>query len=159
MPLFGGLFVQAKIEGVTREKLFVLPLASIGNLRQVKLVNADRRLELRRVEVLRSQGDNSIVSAGLAAGERVVVSELPRWPACKCKLPTTGAVGCGMTSANPEKPFPGVLAWFAGNPVAANLLMLLILAGGIVGLSGVDKEVFPRFSPHQIEVKAEFPGA
>ncbi|WP_367156091.1 efflux RND transporter permease subunit [Methylomonas sp. HYX-M1] len=64
-----------------------------------------------------------------------------------------------MTSAEPVKPFSGVLAWFAGNPVAANLLMLLILAGGMIGLRSVDKEVFPRFSPHQIEVKAEFPGA
>lgn len=53
----------------------------------------------------------------------------------------------------------GLLAWFAGNPVAANLLMLLILAGGLLGMMAVDKEVFPRFSPHQIEVRAIFPGA
>ncbi|WP_367156090.1 efflux RND transporter periplasmic adaptor subunit [Methylomonas sp. HYX-M1] len=77
MPLFSGLFVQAQIEGITRDKLFVLPRASINNLQQVKLVNADRRLELRQVRVLRNQGGNSIVSTGLTAGERVVVSELP----------------------------------------------------------------------------------
>jgi multidrug efflux pump subunit AcrB len=53
----------------------------------------------------------------------------------------------------------GLLAWFAGNPVAANLLMLLILTGGVLGLMNVDKEVFPRFSPHQIEITAIFPGA
>lgn len=53
----------------------------------------------------------------------------------------------------------GLLAWFAGNPVAANLLMLLILAGGVIGMLDVDKEVFPRFSPHQIEITAVFPGA
>lgn len=53
----------------------------------------------------------------------------------------------------------GVLAWFAGNPVAANLLMLLILAGGVIGMLDVDKEVFPRFSPHQIEIATTFPGA
>ncbi|WP_024298130.1 efflux RND transporter permease subunit [Methylomicrobium lacus] len=53
----------------------------------------------------------------------------------------------------------GLLAWFAANPVAANLLMLLILAGGVLGVFGVGKEVFPRFSPHQIEVSAVFPGA
>ena len=52
-----------------------------------------------------------------------------------------------------------LFAWFASNPVAANLLMLLILAGGIFGMHDVEKEVFPRFSPHQIEVKASFPGA
>jgi multidrug efflux pump subunit AcrB len=53
----------------------------------------------------------------------------------------------------------GLLAWFAANPVAANLMMLLILTGGVLGVIGVDKEVFPRFSPHQIEVRAIFPGA
>jgi multidrug efflux pump subunit AcrB len=53
----------------------------------------------------------------------------------------------------------GLLAWFAGNPVAANLLMLLILSGGVLGIIDVDKEVFPRFSPHQIQISAIFPGA
>jgi multidrug efflux pump subunit AcrB len=52
-----------------------------------------------------------------------------------------------------------LLAWFAGNPVAANLLMLLILAGGVMGVIDVEKEVFPRFSPHQIQISAIFPGA
>ena len=53
----------------------------------------------------------------------------------------------------------GLLAWFATNPVAANLLMLLILIGGLVGYNVMDKEVFPRFNPQQIEVTARYPGA
>ncbi|AMK76729.1 MULTISPECIES: efflux RND transporter permease subunit [Methylomonas] len=53
----------------------------------------------------------------------------------------------------------GLLAWFAGNPVAANLLMLLIITGGVLGVLGVDKEVFPRFSPNKIHIEAVFPGA
>lgn len=52
----------------------------------------------------------------------------------------------------------GILAWFAGNPVAANLLMLLILAGGVLGMTEIDKEVFPRFGSRQIEVIAVYPG-
>lgn len=64
-----------------------------------------------------------------------------------------------MTSMQAHERVSGLLAWFAGNPVAANLLMLLILTGGIFGMIEVDKEVFPRFSPHQIEVTAIFPGA
>ncbi len=55
---------------------------------------------------------------------------------------------------------PGNLpAWFAANPVAANLLMLLIMSGGLLGIAEVDKEVFPRFSPHQIVVNTQYPGA
>ncbi len=53
----------------------------------------------------------------------------------------------------------GVIAWFAANPVAANLLMLLILTGGVLGMLGVDKEVFPRFNLHKIAITAIFPGA
>ncbi|MDD5275172.1 MAG: efflux RND transporter permease subunit [Methylovulum sp.] len=53
----------------------------------------------------------------------------------------------------------GVLAWFASNPVAANLLMLLILIGGLSSYTFIDTEVFPRFSPHIIEVSALYPGA
>ncbi len=52
-----------------------------------------------------------------------------------------------------------LLAWFAANPVAANLLMLLIMSGGLLGIADVDKEVFPRFSPHQIVVNTQYPGA
>lgn len=53
----------------------------------------------------------------------------------------------------------GLLAWFAANPVAANLLMLLILIGGLSSYTYIDTEVFPRFSPHIIEVNATYPGA
>ena len=52
-----------------------------------------------------------------------------------------------------------LLAWFASNPVAANLLMLLIMSGGVLGIADVDKEVFPRFNPHQIVVNTQYPGA
>ncbi len=52
-----------------------------------------------------------------------------------------------------------LLAWFASNPVAANLLMILIMIGGIAGFKVMDKEVFPRFSPQQIDITAEYPGA
>jgi multidrug efflux pump subunit AcrB len=51
----------------------------------------------------------------------------------------------------------GLLAWFASNPVAANLLMLLIFIGGIVGFNNVDKEVFPRFSLQKIDITANYP--
>ncbi len=52
-----------------------------------------------------------------------------------------------------------VIAWFTKNPVAANILMGLILLSGFVGLSSVEKEVFPRFNPQRIDIKAYYPGA
>jgi multidrug efflux pump subunit AcrB len=63
-----------------------------------------------------------------------------------------------MNNSSQSRP-TGLLAWFASNPVAANLLMLLIMVGGIVGFKVMDKEVFPRFNPQQIDITAEYPGA
>lgn len=76
-PLLSGLFVQAEIEGVARAGLYALPRNALNNLQQVKLVDADRRLVFRDVEVLRSEPDRVVVKSGLQAGERIVVSDLP----------------------------------------------------------------------------------
>ena len=53
----------------------------------------------------------------------------------------------------------GMIAWFAKNHVAANLLMLfLLLAGAVTGLT-MKVEVFPEFSLDMITVTTPYPGA
>jgi multidrug efflux pump subunit AcrB len=52
-----------------------------------------------------------------------------------------------------------MLDWFARNPVAANLIMILILAGGILTLTNVKQEVFPELSLDIITVTVPYPGA
>ncbi|WP_415879568.1 efflux RND transporter periplasmic adaptor subunit [Methylomonas sp. TEB] len=76
-PLLSGLFVQAEIEGVRREGLFSLPRTALNGLQQAKLVDAEQRLEIRQLQVLRHDAEHVVVKAGLNPGERVVVSELP----------------------------------------------------------------------------------
>lgn len=46
----------------------------------------------------------------------------------------------------------GVIAWFATNPVAANLLMLLILLAGGLALSQMRTEEFPALPPSSLDV-------
>jgi len=53
----------------------------------------------------------------------------------------------------------GVIAWFAENRVAANLLMVCILAAGIISLSSIKLEVFPEFSADMISVSVVHLGA
>ena len=53
----------------------------------------------------------------------------------------------------------GVIAWFADNGVAANLIMILIIVGGVVTLFGIKQEVFPEFSADVISVRVLYPGA
>ncbi|WP_372762369.1 efflux RND transporter permease subunit [Pseudoalteromonas sp.] len=53
----------------------------------------------------------------------------------------------------------GLIAWFARNPVAANLLMVFILIGGILTAFTIRKQMFPQFESHWISVQAVYPGA
>ncbi|MCP3914111.1 MAG: efflux RND transporter permease subunit [bacterium] len=53
----------------------------------------------------------------------------------------------------------GVIAWFVKNRVAANVLMLLLVAGGIVVLPAIRVEVFPEFSADLVTVTVPYPGA
>lgn len=53
----------------------------------------------------------------------------------------------------------GILAWFATNHVAANLLMLLIAAAGLLSVFDAKMEVFPEFSLDMIYITVPYRGA
>ncbi len=53
----------------------------------------------------------------------------------------------------------GIVAWMAGNPVAANLLMLLIMVGGLASLDGITKEVFPTYPSETLTITVPYPGS
>ncbi|MBF0621141.1 MAG: efflux RND transporter permease subunit [Magnetococcales bacterium] len=53
----------------------------------------------------------------------------------------------------------GVIAWMAQNSVSANLLMLVLMIGGLVGAFSVKQEVFPEFDLDLISVSVPYPGA
>jgi len=53
----------------------------------------------------------------------------------------------------------GIIAWFAGNGVAANILMLFIVVLGLTRLPGIKQEVFPEVSPDAISIVVPYPGA
>ncbi|MBN1457756.1 MAG: efflux RND transporter permease subunit [Sedimentisphaerales bacterium] len=53
----------------------------------------------------------------------------------------------------------GVLAWFASNHVAANLLMMVIIAGGVFSIFSVKIEVFPEISIDMVTITVPYLGA
>ena len=55
--------------------------------------------------------------------------------------------------------YKGIIAWFAANHVAANLLMLLILFTGLVSLFTIRKQTTPDFELNTIEVRVPYLGA
>ena len=68
-----------------------------------------------------------------------------------------------MSATGPASSRPawlaGPLAWMAANPVAANLLMLVLLIGGWIIGSGVKQEVFPEFDADIVTIDIAYPGA
>lgn len=53
----------------------------------------------------------------------------------------------------------GPLAWMAGHSVAANLLMLILLLGGLFAAKRIQQEVFPYFEMDRVNVRVSYPGA
>ena len=53
----------------------------------------------------------------------------------------------------------GVIGWFARNGVAANLMLLVIVASGAIVLTDLKQEIFPEFSLDVITVEVRYRGA
>jgi multidrug efflux pump subunit AcrB len=53
----------------------------------------------------------------------------------------------------------GLIAWWARNPVAANLLMIGIVITGFLGFMNIEREAFPVIKANNVEVIVAWPGA
>lgn len=60
--------------------------------------------------------------------------------------------------SNPQRRY-GLIGWFVNNSVAANLLMLVLIVGGLMAAGNLRSQVFPTISPGIISVTVPFPGA
>jgi len=53
----------------------------------------------------------------------------------------------------------GLIYWFSCNPVAANLLMVIIVLVGLLSLTSIRKEMFPTTQINMVSISVAFPGA
>ena len=53
----------------------------------------------------------------------------------------------------------GPIRWFVDNPIAANLLMIFLLIGGVLALPALDKQFFPDFELNMVSVTMPYRGA
>ncbi len=58
-----------------------------------------------------------------------------------------------------DAPKAGLIGWFAANHVAANLLMLFLVIGGVIAVSNMKRETFPSIDPKVVTVTVPYPGA
>lgn len=61
-----------------------------------------------------------------------------------------------MTKSSREQVGGGIIGWFAQNKVAANLLMVLVMALGILQLGSLRKEAFPSMEPDKVTVSVSY---
>ena len=52
-----------------------------------------------------------------------------------------------------------IITWFIDNPIAANLLMLIFIAGGSISLYSMHKEEFPNIEPGIVLIQVPYLGA
>ncbi len=64
-----------------------------------------------------------------------------------------------MIQDNHQERPTGIIAWFARNPVAANLLMFSIFAVGLFSYSTLNKKMFPEFNSNIISITIPHLGA
>jgi multidrug efflux pump subunit AcrB len=63
------------------------------------------------------------------------------------------------SAPTPDRHKTGLIDWFLHNHVAANILMLLFILGGMLSLTNMRTETFPSIDPKLITVSVPYPGA
>lgn len=58
--------------------------------------------------------------------------------------------------AHQSKTPTGMIAWFAQNPVAANLLMVGVIVVGLLSVNSLRKEAFPSLEPDIVTVSVNY---
>ncbi|MFV8783425.1 efflux RND transporter permease subunit [Microbulbifer sp. SA54] len=53
----------------------------------------------------------------------------------------------------------GIVGWFVRNSKAANLLMIMIIIGGLFGIGSIGRQVFPSVDSDTVAVEISYPGA
>ena len=69
------------------------------------------------------------------------------------ELKSNNQVHSNQTSS---KPHTGVIAWFANNSVAANLLLVGVIIIGVLSLNTLRKEAFPSLEPDVVTVSVTY---
>lgn len=58
-----------------------------------------------------------------------------------------------------RKALESPIGWMVQNPIVANILMMILIAGGIYQLSYIKQEVFPDYEREEVRISLSYPGA
>jgi RND family efflux transporter MFP subunit len=102
-PLAPGMFVNARLEGSSRETLVAAPRSALKRNEFVYVVLPNNTIDVRQVRAAQTTADEVMFRDGVVDGDRVVVSVLtsPRQG-----MPVTPIDRAGDTAATPAQPAP-----------------------------------------------------
>ena len=166
VPLPMGTFVAASIDGATVDGVVRVPRGALRGNGQLVIVDAENRLEIRNVRKLRADSAYAYLIGGVEPGERISLTVIenpingmrvrteddPGRTASRHRDQDRDRDGAGTMNPRGVTDLKGIIAWFASNHVAANLLMLLIVAFGVVSSFSIRKQTTPDFRV------AQYPG-
>ena len=75
-PIRIGTFVKARILGIEMDNIISIPRKAVHGENEIYLLDKDRKLNLSKVDILRSDSNNIYISTGLSDGEQVVLTKL-----------------------------------------------------------------------------------
>ena len=76
-PFAVGLFVDAEIEGQLFDDVIAIPRSALRGTNEVVIVDADGRLRLTQIDVLRRERHVVLIRGGIEAGDQICTSPLP----------------------------------------------------------------------------------
>jgi len=71
-----GTFVAATIQGAVAENIIRVPRSVIRGSDELVFVDSENKLDIRNVQIVRSDADYAYLSGGAAPGDRVVITVL-----------------------------------------------------------------------------------
>lgn len=98
-PLAAGLFVRAEILGGVLSSVVSVPREAVRGRDRVLAVDAEDRLRVRTVEIVRAERDAVLVSSGLLSGDRICLTPLAVPAEGQLVEPVADAAPTGTTIA------------------------------------------------------------
>ena len=88
VPLRFGRFVQLVIDGIEAQQVFRVPRYALSINNNVWVVDDERRLQQRAVNIVRAEAQHVVINDGLKAGDLVVLTQLSNaLPSMKVRIP------------------------------------------------------------------------
>ncbi|CUA84767.1 efflux RND transporter periplasmic adaptor subunit [Pseudidiomarina woesei] len=88
VPLRFGRFVQLVIDGIEAQQVYRIPRYALSINNTVWVVDDERRLQQRNVNIVRAEAQHAVINEGLEPGDLVVLTQLSNaLPSMKVRIP------------------------------------------------------------------------